>query len=174
MFEPRFFAKYKINEHELIKEWFFDDSEHWINNHVPVKDRDQNQSTDYFAPYEDRPYTKLADHFLKPYIDTFAKEWNAKNPKVHWWFADYKNGGEHAWHIHHGAEFAVVYQLQLEDPKMATELDGRHFDLVEGDMIIFPNMWPHRSPPNPNHSAKTIIAGNIMWTDIEHPKYLIK
>tara|TARA_R110002153_G_scaffold212511_1_gene365148 strand:+ start:399 stop:938 length:540 start_codon:yes stop_codon:yes gene_type:complete len=169
-FDPPLFAKYKVEEHEHIKEWFFDEYQYWIDDNP----RGTNMwSTDFHRwPYEDRAYKKLINHFLRPYISEFVKQWNADDQwKVKWWFAQYEDGGDHRWHIHPGALFGCVYQLELPDSKQATELDGKDFGLEEGDLIIFPAQWPHRSPPN-GTGRKTVIAGNIMWQDIAHPKYI--
>lgn len=169
MFDPPFFGHYKVEEHEFIKEWFFDEFQYWIDDN-PAEGN--VWSTDFHRwPYKDRAYTKLMDKFLRPYIRQFVEQWNAGDDwRARWWFAQYIDGDDHMWHIHPGANFGCVYQLELPDPGQATELDGKNFNIEEGDLIIFPHVWPHRSPPN-GKGRKTVIAGNIMWEDIKHPKY---
>jgi hypothetical protein len=172
VFDPPFFAKYKVEEHNLIKEWFFDEYQQWIDENG--KKNNNVWATDFHTPYKQRVYTKLIDRYLRPYIDEFARQWNAQPDwEVMWWFAQYVDGDDHRWHIHPGALFGCVYQMELPEPSMATELDGKDFNIDEGDLIIFPAQWPHRSPPY-GKGRKTVIAGNIRWEDLSHPKYLVR
>lgn len=173
MFNPPFLMKYEIEEHETLKELFFHEYQGWIDQYHL-----ENVTTDFFEDCKKpRPYKKLMNRILKPYIKEFITQWNGDTSDwmAQWWFAQYTDKSDHSWHIHPGAFFACVYMLDLPDSSMVTELEGDPFkdqDVKEGDMIIFPGSWPHRSPPSDSRQ-KTIIAGNILWNlpDQKNPKY---
>lgn len=171
MFNPPFFMKYEIEEHDSLKELFFLEHQRWIDQYHL-----ENVTTDFFEkPEKPRPYRRLMNRTLKPYIKEFIAQWNGDTSDwmVQWWFAQYTDESDHSWHIHPGAYFACVYMMHLPDPSMATELEGDPFkDVKEGDLIIFPASWPHRSPLKES-CDKTIIAGNLVWyhLDQNNPKY---
>jgi len=181
MFDPPLFAKYKVEEHNLFKDWFFDEFQYWLDDNKKVDGNMWN--TDFRIDRDKRPYTKLANKFLGPYIEDFAKKWNAKiipekgrgSFDITWWFAEYEENDDHQWHIHPGSLFGAVYMLELPDPRLATELDGKDLKAEEGDLIIFPAQWPHRSPVNKDISnKKTVLAANIFWDSLDHPKYEVR
>jgi hypothetical protein len=163
MFDPPFFMKYTIEEHETVKEEFFDEYQWWIDVHG---------TTDYFSDNKPHPYQKLMNRALKPYIKQFIQQWKGDTSDwgAEWWFAQYTDNDSHDWHIHPEANFACVYMLELPDSSFVTELLGNPFEgqnVQEGDLIIFPNSWPHRSPPRDSSETKTVIAGNIVYKEVK-------
>ena len=65
------------------------------------------------------------------------------------------------WHAH-DSSIAVIYFVELPNPKDATEfyLEGQ-FDVKEGDVMMWPSYLNHRSPPLSSAGRKTIIATNV-------------
>lgn len=88
---------------------------------------------------------------------------------TNYWAQQYDNtGSEHPWHTHPGCMYQMVYYAELPDSSVATEYLINN-EVVrplvsEGDVMVFPSIFPHRSPPNISSGRKTIIAMNF---DIE-------
>ena len=75
-------------------------------------------------------------------------------------------GDTHGWHIH-GDHYTGVYYLEYPDDAAKTQICSplsmkiHDVDAREGDIIIFPSHWIHRSG-NPNSkSRKTIVSFNF-------------
>lgn len=125
--------------------------------------------TDYFTdvggekPYIDILFDVIHDGFLG-----FLEK--AKCSKVgieSIWFQQYNHGDTHNWHTHHTTNYACVYFVELPASECATELYDPHTgrvirldDVEEGDLVIFPTSYLHRSPENNTRGRKTIIAFN--------------
>ena len=82
------------------------------------------------------------------------------------WFQQYLEGDTHGWHIH-GDHYTGVYYLEYPDDAAKTQICSplsmkiHDVDAREGDIIIFPSHWIHRSG-NPNSkSRKTIVSFNL-------------
>lgn len=168
MFNPPFFKKYKVETHETLKEWFFDEHSEWVN--AKENRTEKTVRTDYFY-YKQKPYELLVNKHLKPYFDEFANEWNVSKYVLEWWFAQYDKGGNHPWHIHPTVAFAAVYALELPNSDTCTDLQGRTNDMQEGDLIIFPGCWPHQSPANLYNEKKTVIVANMTFKKLDSRKY---
>jgi hypothetical protein len=82
------------------------------------------------------------------------------------WFQQYYNSDFHGWHVHMHCHWTNVYFAELPDLNIKTEIMkfGNNelitYDVQEGDIISFPSMLYHRSPPNPSNNRKTIISFN--------------
>ena len=83
------------------------------------------------------------------------------------WFQQYKKEGTHGWHTH-GSNYTGVYYLNLHKDNPSTEillptdpLKKRTIEVNEGDIIIFPSYFIHRSPLNKSTNSKTIISFNF-------------
>lgn len=83
------------------------------------------------------------------------------------WFQQYKKGDFHDWHSHNGCAYSNVYYVELGDGCPSTEfLTPITKEIVvpnvsEGDILIFPSAFAHRSPPNNSSNQKTIISFNV-------------
>ena len=95
---------------------------------------------------------EVADHF-------FCNSWTHHNM----WFHEYHQGDSFEWHTHKGSHYTCVYFIELPDGA-GTELMGHEVDVKEGDMIMFPSIIPHRSPPLFGTEVKKIIG----WTMTFH------
>ena len=77
----------------------------------------------------------------------------------------------HKWHVHGRAHWSNVYFVELPNRDMKTQIfDIRkekliEYDVKEGDIISFPAMLCHSSPPNLSDERKTIIAFNTSFMD---------
>lgn len=86
-----------------------------------------------------------------------------------WWYQQYYNTDTHAWHRHEGATYSCVYYVELPKDAPSTLLRNP-LDIdqifttkaVEGQVLIFPAIFSHCSPPNQSQQRKTIVAFNIV------------
>ena len=89
------------------------------------------------------------------------------------WYQQYLKGSSHSWHIHN-EHYTGVYYLEYPEGSSKTEicspydLTKQTLDVSEGDFIIFPAHWIHRSPSN-SSSRKTIISYNFS-IEMNYPK----
>jgi len=83
------------------------------------------------------------------------------------WFQQYKQSDTHGWHVHSGCHWINVYLIELPDKHIKTQIaDFKRtrildYDAEEGDIISFPSMLFHRSPPNMTMERKTIVSFNL-------------
>lgn len=78
------------------------------------------------------------------------------------WFQQYDVPNcSFGWHSHDGS-IAVLYFVELPNPKDATEFykEGQ-FDVKEGDVLIWPSYLSHRSPALSSSGRKTIVSANV-------------
>lgn len=111
-------------------------------------------------------YKHIIDDILDPYYTELEETYGIKliQDKGGMWFQQYTFGSDFGWHTHNG-HLAMVYYIELPDPTEATEfLNYSHFNLVEGDVIFFPPMLMHRSPPIKNNTRKTVVSKNLHFT----------
>lgn len=132
-------------------------------------DKDFISKSDWHVPNTiERPYINLFLDSIKPELDIVMEELKQDLYKVtNYWFQQYSKNNYHKEHQHRGASYACVYFLELpEDGPKTTLIEpqtGRHIetDVKEGDILVFPAITWHYSPPNNSSSRKTIIAVNI-------------
>lgn len=85
---------------------------------------------------------------------------------VKWWFQQYNHNDQHGWHFHTQTVYSITYYLELPEG-LGTQVQippsNAQFQAMvnEGDMLIIPSTWKHRSPPNHTNQRKTIIALDI-------------
>lgn len=115
----------------------------------------------------ERPWVK---EFYPSFISTLEKilpEIGYLDLRLHKiWFQQYLKGDTHGWHIH-GDHYTGVYYLEYPVDAAKTQICSplsmkiHDVDACEGDIIIFPSHWIHRSG-NPNSkSRKTIVSFNF-------------
>ena len=87
------------------------------------------------------------------------------------WFQQYKKNDKHSWHLHHGCTYSGVYYVECQKENITEYLDFLDignpikFNAEEGDVVIFPSLLLHRSPPIESDVLKTIISFNFDYTD---------
>jgi hypothetical protein len=82
---------------------------------------------------------------------------------VNYWFQQYEAGDFHDWHVHNIMYAAVVFVELGEGAETRFRINGaeHRIPVEEGQILIFPGVVPHCSPPNKTGKRKTAIAINI-------------
>lgn len=109
----------------------------------------------FFLPYWKDAVGKIKNHmdFKDIYLSNM-------------WFQRYQKGDQHGWHIH-ASHYTGVYYLDFDKDSPKTEIVDPFSKRIkkiranEGDIVIFPSTFLHRSPINKSNQAKTIISWNF-------------
>ena len=139
------------------------------NQMVPgEKNLDQITKTDWNLP--DAQPRKYLDYVKPIIVDSVSETFS--HFKINgivfsnFWFQQYHNSDFHGWHVHMHCHWTNVYFVELPDLNIKTEImkfgnnELISYDVQEGDIISFPSMLYHRSPPNLSNTRKTIISFN--------------
>ena len=107
-------------------------------------------------------YRKILHDTVHPYLKEYARTLgmgvDRYSPQ---WFQQYTTGTSFGWH-QHNMHFAYIYYLELPDPDESTEfLQYGRFNVQEGDLLVFPSWFVHRSADIKSDKRKTILAGNV-------------
>ena len=86
------------------------------------------------------------------------------------WFQQYNENDTHRWHVH-GDNYTGVYYLEFPPGSPTTQIIDHNntttnVDAHEGDIIVFPSFFVHRSPPVVSKLRKTIISFNLLFKSI--------
>jgi len=90
------------------------------------------------------------------------------------WFQQYVRNNRHSWHEHPDADIALIYYLELDRPEHSTEFKDEYTherffcNVAEGDIILFPARYLHRSPNITSDTRKTVIVSNCNLIDFNH------
>ncbi len=90
------------------------------------------------------------------------------------WYQQYVYNDRHTWHEHEDADIAMIYYLELDNPRHSTQFRNEYTkktffcNVAEGDIILFPANFQHRSPKITSDVRKTVIVANCKLVDIEH------
>ena len=81
------------------------------------------------------------------------------------WFHQMSKGDYDNWHNHFGCQWIGIYYVDLpvgEETELM-DFDGNvsQVDVKEGELLVFPSGYLHRSPPKLLDETKTIIAFNF-------------
>ena len=162
-----------IKEHKKIK----NDILKMIDNDKKGCRLDEISKADYFIsnkPLSTNYFSILQPHLKQPAIEFFKDFMQSneldgyRNFRVQdFWYQQYRKKDTHGWHIHAGADISMVYYVELPEGTPSTTFrnyKGESFqaDAKEGDLIIFPSIVAHCSPPIETDSRKTIIAINML------------
>jgi len=175
----------QLPEHDAVKQHILDTIASMetepINepvNTFPVdgikQGRDVISNADFFVDLDERPYMDILleqTSFVKTMTNVF-NDLGFTDAKIGtYWFQQYNQNDNHAWHTHGSCNWAIVYYVELPEGAPPTVLYDLHTeeiiepDVSEGDMIVFPSNTPHTSPPNKVDDRKTIIAMNVTCND---------
>lgn len=157
-----------FKRHETVKQEFLELIEHSpgkpITDYTNIISR-SDWKIDSSVP---RTYIENIIFELNPYMEQIYKELDHNSFEYqNFWYQQYVNGDEHDWHQHRGASWANVYFLELpEDGPKTTFRDSVTKEVIvadvkEGDILTFPGIVWHRSPPNESKERKTIISFNV-------------
>ena len=163
-----------IIEHDVIKPILLDciekhDSFHMDGPGEKISKTDWNKNNGQY-------YGELFKKTITPYLEKLGKSICCEKPIIHdYWFQQYYKGDIHDWHIHGYCQYICVYFLELTDTKEKTEfLNGRTGQLVEninvkeGQFLVFPSNYIHRSPIINSNFRKTVIAFNISFDIVDN------
>ena len=166
-----FLVKSNIEEHNTIKNKLLKLFE---ENTETLVDREKGQndnihSLDWKNSKDgSREWVKFFYPILHKKLTEMVKPSGLKDCTVYdVWFQQYKKDGTHGWHTH-GANYTGVYYLNLNKDNPGTEIllptdpsTKTTVKATEGDIIIFPSYFIHRSPINKSNNLKTIISFNF-------------
>jgi len=121
----------------------------------------------------ERPWVKIFGSPFLNHLDRELLKLSLQTPQmVNLWFQQYINNSSHGWHIH-GHNFTGVYYLELNECSPKTQLiepislKMLEIDAKEGDIVLFPSMFIHRSPLMKSNKRKTIISFNFDCVGID-------
>jgi hypothetical protein len=125
----------------------------------------------------ERPWVKLISPFIYEQLNNFSLELGFTGCVLNQlWFQQYNFQNIHNWHCH-GGNYTGVYYLEFDKQSPKTEIlypnnlnEAFTINVEEGDIIIFPCYFIHRSGKIVNNKRKTIISFNIDFDRI-HEKY---
>jgi hypothetical protein len=115
---------------------------------------------DYLLPF-------LLEEATTIYQEQLKYEDFSKNSILNFWFQQYYKNDTHSWHRHPLSSFNNVYYVELPKDAPGTELmipvTNQVFapHVEEGDVLIFPSAFLHRSTPNNSNKNKTVISFNV-------------
>ena len=173
--------KEKFKQHFIYKEKVIDlikdsISESLIDN--------KNGNNDFISKLDwslannwERPWVKLISPLIYEQLNSFSLELGFTGCILNQlWFQQYTFQNIHNWHCHVG-NYTGVYYLEFDKQSPKTEIlypnnlnEAFTVDVEEGDIIIFPCYFIHRSGKIVNNKRKTIISFNIDFDRI-HEKY---
>jgi len=159
----------KFEQHNTIKEQLLDliSKQDCIAGNVP---HDRISKTDW---YTDIGSTREYWNFLFPMLNEHMKDvmFNLNISEydiTNYWFQQYNHLDTHGWHRHRYCFFSNVYYVELpkDGPRtiFKNPVDGQTIlcpEVEEGDIITFPSIFEHGSPPNQNVNRKTVISFNV-------------
>ena len=139
--------------------------------HSAVDTGQQVSNTDWYMP-PSRPRTYLdpvsqdvneAIHQLCQTTYAGMTDCGFRSNIINYWFQQYGPGDYHDWHVH-DVMYAVVVFIELapgaETRFMVHGVEHR-VPVKEGQILVFPGVLPHCSPPNTTGKRKTSIALNV-------------
>ena len=159
-------CKDKLVDHGKIREqilWHIDKSadRSSLDKQTNITKVDWDKASDF-----ERPWVKLFLPKFSSVVKEMIYSMGYRSLKIkECWYQQYNEGSCHSWHIH-SDHFTGVYYLEYPKGSSKTEICSpfslkiKKIDVKEGDIIIFPSHWIHRSGVNTS-SRKTIISYNF-------------
>lgn len=149
---------YKIHNKKLLNLINKNNSKNILTQNEKISKTDWDSSNE-----ENRPYVKYFIEMIRPYLDNLGPILHSKKWKIdNIWFQQYKKGDFHHWHLHSNSNFSAVYYVELPKEAQTKFYNRENIDLKEGDFILYPSFWYHRSEPLKN-KRKTVIAFNCSF-----------
>lgn len=171
------YFKFKFDRHNELKETLLmmidKQSFSPINEKYNFNEETKITKTDWFVDIgKDRDYWNffypiIFSQLSKYYTENLFYDF-VDNSVKNVWFQQYYQTDGHTWHRHVGSTFNNVYFLEFEKGGPATEFKTPitkelvSANVEEGDVLIFPSAYCHRSPPNVSSNRKTVIAFNVL------------
>ena len=121
--------------------------------------------------FKNRKWVNIIHGHLKNHFDKCARYFGYSHADIYQlWFQQYVKNDTHNWHIH-SCSYTGVYYLEFPLGSPSTQIIDQHdnsfsIDAKEGDIIIFPSFFIHKSPFVLHDVRKTIISFNIDFYDV--------
>jgi hypothetical protein len=162
----------RVENHAEIKPILLDLIDKMPNIEVTssTTEHDKISKSDYDVPKEVcREYWKVIEPIAYNVVcKSLFEKFKYQEVEIdNYWFQQYNQSDTHGWHVHGRCHWINVYFIELPNESVKTQiLDYRREGLIdyqakEGDIITFPSMLYHRSPPNPCRDRKTIVSFNL-------------
>ena len=157
-------------DHEVTKELFLDLIDKQNSSPYVEENTQSISSTDWRTDVgQAREYWTIFTLHVWNDIDNLLKNHIGFNEYLieNYWYQRYETNDHHDWHWHHKAAYSGVYYLELPEGAPGTQIElpvTREIlnpAVSEGDIIVFPSIYRHRSAPNQGKNRKTIIAFNV-------------
>lgn len=155
-----------VEEHSTKKDIILGHINEIPNNPMMEEGQQKIIHTDWNMPKQmERKYITPFVEIIDPSLRHLAIRYNCKTCILaNIWFQQYEaNSGFHTWHVHEHAHFACVYLLEgSKEHATEIQISNKIFkpSLQEGDLLIFPAYYLHRSAPFES-GRKTVIAFNL-------------
>lgn len=160
----------KFDQHQKLKtkilfeiEKMGKHSMHEPHNNQCISNTDWHLHNNYIRPYLDTvsPIFDNIAHELKKDLDLVLPQ---DISITNCWFQQYEHGDYHDWHVHLNCFYSIVYYVELPNAASKTSFNvlGKEieYDVVEGDILCFPGLIPHRSKCNLSPNRKTVLTAN--------------
>jgi len=160
-----------FNAHDKLKEEVLKSIDNMPNDSMMDGDTCTVTKTDWkYDKYEDREYWKIIEKDMHELLlDSFEvvhlDYWKYGNC----WFQQYYKNDTHSWHRHPESVYNCIYYLELPEsgPKtmFRNPINPKETltpNVKEGQVLIFPAVLYHQSPPSETNERKTVIAFNIV------------
>ena len=115
-----------------------------------------------------RPYSNIVSTVVDDIVTIIENEFGWRRDWVmpqNVWFQQYEGGDSHSWHTHPHSTFNCVWYVELPDGAPATTIlteDGEiDVEVKQGDVLIFPAQYLHKSSSNESDGRKTVVVLNI-------------
>jgi hypothetical protein len=140
-----------------------------MGTHSAVDANQQIANTDwYIKDCVQRTYLEPIKGALIEAFQTLRQEVFGILPNTptisNYWFQQYGPGDFQAWHHHAHAAYVANVFVELAagaETQFMVNSELKTVSVEEGQILFFPAMLPHRSPPNNTGVRKTSIAINI-------------
>lgn len=160
-----------FEKHQIVKNDLLEMLTSSPNHHVSGDEKidDCISKTDFYVSSKDLYFDFLMKFMMPDLKNTYEqmlgyKEWIIGDH----WFQEYRQNDRHEWHRHAGCAWNNVYYLELPKDSPGTELmvpisnEVISPEVCEGDILIFPSVFKHRSPQNRSTDKKTVVAFNVL------------
>ena len=142
--------------------------------HSSICDDQKISNTDWYLQ------EKVDRSYIQPLLNEIQEALKTLHTKVYallpdssvnfkfnqYWFQQYESGDFHSWHAHDVSYAGVIFIELHEGAETRFLVNGetKTIPVSEGQIILFPAMIPHCSPPNMSGHRKTSIAFNVSIT----------
>jgi len=170
--------KSPLKEHISIKDKLLSLIDHQLADRIQKTNNPFKDSISKLDWSKNNDFERKWVKFILPYLENNFKHQlrkvGLKGPTIkEIWFQQYLKKDIHCWHIH-GSSFTGVYYLEFDETSPKTQViepmnkNKKSIKAKEGDVVIFPSVYIHRSPLVECDKRKTIISFNFEAYEIDY------